>query len=605
MKFSLTKNQKKEFVRIIVSAILFAAAFFVPYEYVKIGIFLAAYAVVGYDVIYHAVRNIFHGHVLDENFLMGIATVGALALGEFPEAVAVMLFYQVGELFEDYAVNRSRKSIADLMDISPDYADVERDGEIFTVSPEEVKIGEMIVVKAGEKIPLDGTVIEGQSELNTSALTGESLPRAVSAGDNVISGCVNLSGLLKIKVVKEFGESTVSKILELVENASSKKSRAENFITKFARYYTPIVVICALILALIPPLFVGDWGSWIERGLIFLVVSCPCALVISVPLSFFGGIGAASRRGILVKGSNYLEMLSKADTVVFDKTGTLTTGSFAVTEFSEEALEPAAYAEFYSNHPIALSIKEAYGKEIDGSRIANEKEIAGLGLSAEIDGEFVIVGNKKLMEKYSITSDDVDWTAVHVAKNEKYLGYIKIADKIKDEAESAVAKLYDSGVQKIVMLTGDTFAVAKSVAEKIGINNFKSDLLPGDKVSALEEILSDKIGSVAFVGDGINDAPVLARSDIGIAMGALGSDAAIEAADVVLMDDSLSKISDAIRISKKTMRIAKQNIVFALAVKAVVLILAVMGFANLWLAVFADVGVAVIAIINAMRALKF
>lgn len=605
MKLSLTKSQKKEFARIIVSAILFAIAFFIPNEYVKIGIFLASYAVVGYDVIIKAVKNIFHGHYLDENFLMSIATVGALALGDFPEAVAVMLFYQIGQLFEDYAVNRSRKSIAELMDISPDYANVERDSEILVVSPEDVKIGETIIVKAGEKIPIDGIILEGDSELNTSALTGESLPRAVSKGDNVISGCVNLSGLLKIKVEKEFGESTVSKILELVENASNKKSRAENFITRFARYYTPIIVISAFVLALIPPIFLGDWASWIERGLIFLVVSCPCALVISVPLSFFGGLGAASKRGILVKGSNYLEMLSKTETIVFDKTGTLTTGSFRVTDYSEEALEPSAYAEYYSMHPIALSIKEAYGKEIDGSRISNEKEIAGFGLSAEIDGAVVLVGNKKLMERYGIEYGEVDGTSVHVARDGKYLGYIVIEDKIKDEAESAIAKLYDAGVKKVVMLTGDTASAAKSVAEKIGISNFRSDLLPGDKVDALEKILAESSGSVAFVGDGINDAPVLARSDIGVAMGALGSDAAIEAADVVLMDDSLSKISDAVLISRKTMRIAKQNIVFALAVKAAVLILAVFGIANLWLAVFADVGVAVIAIINAMRALKY
>ena len=570
-------------------------------------------------MLWRAVRNIAHGQVFDENFLMALATVGAFCTGffgqgEYPEAVFVMLFYQVGELFQNYAVGRSRKSIAELMDIRPDYANVEREGKLVQVDPEEVAVGDVITVKAGERVPLDGVVLEGTSMVNTSALTGESVPREVRPGDDVISGCVNQSGLLRVRVTKVFGESTVAKILDLVENSSSKKARAESFITKFARYYTPVVVIGAAVLALVPPLFVGNWAGWIEKALIFLVVSCPCALVISVPLSFFGGIGGASRQGILVKGGNYLEVLANTEMVVFDKTGTLTKGVFNVTAIHPQEcakgslLEMAALAESYSDHPISRSLKEAYGKEIDESRVGQVEELSGRGVCAQVDGKTVCAGNDKLMD-----SIGVKWrpchhvgTIVHVAVDGQYLGHIVISDEVKDDAKQAVSALKAQGVRKTVMLTGDAKTVGEAVARDLGLDEVHTQLLPGEKVAKVEALLEQKSskGKLAFVGDGINDAPVLSRADIGIAMGALGSDAAIEAADIVLMDDKPSKIALAMQISKRTLRIVRQNIVFALAVKIVVLALTPFGLSNMWEAVFADVGVMVIAILNASRALK-
>lgn len=587
------------------------------------------YGVIGWDVLWRALRNIRHGQVFDENFLMAIATIGAVCIGEYPEGVAVMLFYQVGEWFQNYAVGRSRKSIADLMDIRPDSANLENEtGEWKEVSPEDVPVGAVIVVKAGEKIPLDGVILEGASSLNTAALTGESLPREVSAGSDVISGCVNGGGLLRVRVTKPYGESTVAKILELVENAGSKKARAENFITRFARFYTPAVVAAAVLLAALPPLLFGlEWVVWIQRALTFLVISCPCALVISVPLSFFGGIGGASRQGILIKGSNYLEALSKTETVVFDKTGTLTCGNFQVAglypahDISEsDLLEAAALAESYSDHPISRSLKEAWtarGKTLDNSRLANVEEIPGHGVTAQADGHPIYAGNEKLMARIGIKPDAVftdnrknlpAGTVVHVAIGQRYAGYILIADQVKPDAAAAIAGLKQAGVRKTVMLTGDTKTAALQVAKTLGLkeNEVHAGLLPADKVDRVETLLREKSpkGRLAFVGDGINDAPVLSRADIGIAMGALGSDAAIEAADIVLMDDKPSKITTAIRISRKTLNIVRQNIVFALGVKAVVLILGAFGMANMWAAVFADVGVSVIAILNAMRALN-
>ncbi len=616
----MTRKQKKMLLRIAVSAVLLVAAVLIPYEGPwRFLLFLPAYFVIGWDVLWRAIRNIAHGQVFDENFLMALATVGAFCTGffgegEYPEAVFVMLFYQVGELFQSYAVGKSRKSIASLMDIRPDYANVEREGKLIQVDPEEVAVGDAITVKAGERIPLDGVVLEGQSMVNTSALTGESVPRQVQPGDDVISGCVNQSGLLRVQVTKPFGESTVQKILDLVENSSSKKAKAENFITKFARYYTPIVVFGALALALVPPLFLGDWVGWVQKALIFLVVSCPCALVISVPLSFFGGIGGASRQGILVKGGNYLEVLANTEIVVFDKTGTLTQGVFNVTaihpEKSSESslLEMAALAESYSDHPISRSLKEAYGKEIDASRVGEVEEISGRGVRAQVDGKTVCAGNDKLMEEIGVSWHPCHrvGTTVHVAVEGQYIGHIVISDQVKSDAKEAIAALKAQGVKKTVMLTGDAKAVGESVARDLGLDEAYTQLLPGDKVERVEALLSETSpkGKLAFVGDGINDAPVLSRADIGIAMGALGSDAAIEAADIVLMDDKPSKIAKAMEISKGTLRIVRQNIVFALAVKLLVLALTPFGLSNMWVAVFADVGVMVIAILNASRALQ-
>ena len=616
----MTRKQKKMLVRIAVSAVLLIAAALVPYQGLwRFALFLPAYFVIGWDVLWRAVRNIAHGQVFDENFLMALATVGAFCTGffgqgEYPEAVFVMLFYQVGELFQSYAVGKSRKSIASLMDIRPDYANVERDGKLLQVDPEEVAVGDTITVKAGEKIPLDGLVLEGSSLVNTSALTGESVPRQVRPGDSVISGCVNQNGLLRVQVTKAFGESTVQKILDLVENASSKKAKAENFITKFARYYTPVVVFCALALAVVPPLFVGNWTGWVQKALIFLVVSCPCALVISVPLSFFGGIGGASRQGILVKGGNYLEVLADTELVVFDKTGTLTKGVFQVTAIhpegvsQQELLELAALAESYSDHPISRSLKEAWGKALDTARVGQVEELSGRGVRAQVDGKEVWAGNGKLMEEIGLAyrpSGQVG-TVVHVAAEGRYLGYILIADEVKPDAKEAIAALKAQGVKKTVLLTGDAKDVGEAVAQELGLDEAYTQLLPGDKVERVEALLQETSpkGKLAFVGDGINDAPVLSRADIGIAMGALGSDAAIEAADLVLMDDKPSKIAKAMEISKRTLRIVRQNIVFALAVKLLVLMLTPFGLANLWEAVFADVGVMVLAILNASRALQ-
>ena len=622
----MTRKLKKRLKRIIIGAAFFAAAVLIenfapglPW-YVLLAVFLTAYVIVGGDVVKRAVGNIGKGQVFDENFLMTIATVGAFFVGEYPEAVAVMLFYQVGELFQSYAVNRSRKNITELMDIRPDFANVRRDGVEAQVDPDEVAVGETIVVKPGERIPLDGVITKGNSSLDTMALTGESVPREVLCGEEVISGCINLTGVLEVQVSKPFGESTVSKILDLVENASSKKAEAENFITKFARYYTPIVVLCAAVLAVIPPLFLGGWSTWIYRGLTFLVVSCPCAVVISVPLSFFGGLGGASKAGVLIKGSNYLEALAEAEIVVMDKTGTLTNGTFKVTEVKpasengvevisgEKLLELTAYAESYSNHPISLSIQKAYGKELDKNRLESTEELAGHGVHAVIDGFDIYAGNEKLMrqQKISFTNAAQIGTIVHVAKNDQYLGYILIADEIKEDAAECIRGLKAEGVNRVIMLTGDRKETADYVASQIGLTEVHSELLPGDKVDEVEKIIASKSskGRLVFVGDGINDAPVLARADIGIAMGGLGSDAAIEAADVVIMTDEPSKIAAAMRISRKTLGIVKQNIVFALGVKILVLILAAFGIANMWLAVFADVGVAVIAILNAMRAMQ-
>jgi len=583
-------------------------------------IYLAAFLPVGLNILMKAARNILHGQVFDENFLMSVATIGAFLIGEYPEAVAVMVFYRVGELFENYAVDKSRKSIAELMDIRPDYANVRRGDEILTVSPDEVQIGEHIVVKPGEKIPLDGMVTDGNSMVDTSALTGESVPREVSAGGEVLSGVINLSGVLTIKVTKGFEESTVSRILDLVENSLSKKSRSENFITRFARYYTPAVVCTAVLLAVIPPLVAGGraFGEWIYRALVFLVISCPCALVISVPLGFFGGIGGASRQGILVKGSNYLEALAGTEIVVFDKTGTLTKGVFDVQEIvpsgvsEAELLETAAHAESFSNHPISASLKKAYGKDIDNSRIGYVEEIPGHGVKAEVDGKTILAGNAKLMDKFGVsgrtadTDVELDGTAVHVAADGHYNGYIRIADEPKKDAKAAIKALKDAGIRQTVMLTGDASRVGAAVADRLGIDKVYSELLPADKVNIVEELFLGKSPGrkLVYAGDGINDAPVLARADIGIAMGGLGSDAAIEAADVVIMTDEPSKIADAIKISKRTLRIVKENIIFSLGVKGIVLLLAATGFASMWAGVFADVGVSVIAIMNSMRALR-
>lgn len=613
----MSKKQKKMLLRIIVGLVLFLAAVLLPLKGIaRLAAFLIPYAVVGWDVLWRAVRNISHGQVFDENFLMSLATVGAFCTGEFPEGVAVMLFYQVGEWFQSYAVGRSRQSIASLMDIRPDYANMEREGQLVQVDPDEVTVGDVIVVKAGEKIPLDGIVLEGASSVDTAALTGESLPRNVLPGDDVISGCINQSGLLRVQVTKEFGESTVAKILDLVENSSSKKAKAENFITKFARYYTPAVVAAAVLLAVVPPLVLGGgFGEWIHRALIFLVISCPCALVISVPLSFFGGIGGASRQGILVKGSNYMEVLAKAKIVVFDKTGTLTRGVFNVTAVhpdlcsEAELLEMAALAESYSDHPISRSLREAYGADVEKSRIGQVRELSGRGVKAQVDSKTVCVGNDKLMDEIGVAWHPCHHvgTTVHVAIDGVYAGHIVISDEVKPDAADAIAALKAAGVRKTVMLTGDAQAVGQAVAGQLGLDEVHAQLLPGDKVEQVERLIEEKQDQekLAFVGDGINDAPVLSRADIGIAMGAMGSDAAIEAADIVLMDDKPSKIAKAIRISKRTLRIVRQNIVFALAVKALILLLGAFGFANMWEAVFADVGVAVIAILNAMRALNF
>ena len=613
----MSKKQKRMLRRILASAVLFVICVLLPVSgWPRLLAFLVPYGVIGWDVLWRAVRNIAHGQVFDENFLMALATVGALAIGEYPEAVFVMLFYQVGELFQSYAVDQSRKSITALMDIRPDYANMEGpDGQLEQVDPEDVAVGDTIVIKAGERIPLDGVVLEGSSTVDTAALTGESLPRRVESGDDVISGCVNLSGLLKVRVTKAFEESTVAKILDLVENSASKKAKAENFITKFARYYTPIVVLAAVALAFLPPLLTSiQWVDSIQRALNFLVVSCPCALVISVPLSFFGGIGGASKDGILVKGGNYLEVLARTEIVVFDKTGTLTRGVFNVTAIHPDhcdqgqLLELAALAECWSDHPISRSLKEAYGREMDSARVSSVEEVAGRGVKAVVDGHTICAGNDKLMDDIGVSWHPCHrvGTTVHVASDGVYLGHIVISDEVKPDAKEAVAALKAAGVRKTVMLTGDAQAVGEDVAKQLGLDEVHTQLLPADKVERVEALLKEVSpkGALAFVGDGINDAPVLSRADIGIAMGGLGSDAAIEAADIVLMDDKPSKIAHAIRIARHTLAIVKQNIVFALAVKLLVLVLSAVGLVSMWAAVFADVGVSVIAILNAMRALK-
>ena len=610
---------KKRGVKIIISAILFVLALVIPFsnELINNGLFIISYLVVGFEILKKAVRNIFRGKIFDENFLMAVATIGAFAIGEFPEAVAVMLFYQVGELFQSYAVDKSRKSIASLMDIRPDYANIEKDGKVEKVDPDEVKIGDIIIVKTGEKIPLDGVVVDGTSSLDTMALTGESVPRVVKTEDEVLSGCINKDGLLKIRVTKEFGESTVSKILDLVENASSKKSKSENFITKFAKYYTPTVVIIAVLLAFIPPIILKDFNAfsvWLYRALSFLVVSCPCALVISIPLSFFGGIGGASKMGILIKGSNYLEALANTETVVFDKTGTLTEGIFEVQDIYAEGIEKdellriVAHAENYSNHPIAKSVKKAYNKEIDENIIKNPQELSGKGIWARIDEKDILVGNEKLMleEKIDFKKCDEVGTILYVAIDKKYVGYVLIADKIKQDSPKTIRELKAMNIKKTVMLTGDKKEVGEYVAKKLNMDKVYTELLPDGKVEKVEELLKQKSekGKLVFVGDGINDAPVLTISDIGVAMGGLGSDAAIEAADIVIMTDETSKISKAINLSKKTMRIVRENIIFAIFVKIAVLVLTAFGASTMWEAVFADVGVSVIAIINALRMLN-
>lgn len=612
----MSKKQKKNLVRILCSAVLLAVAWLLPLEGVwRLLVFLVPYAVIGYDVLFSAVRNILHGQIFDENFLMALATVGAFFVADYPEAVAVMLFYQIGELFQSIAVGKSRKSIAALMDIRPDYANVLRNGEAITVSPEEVEIGETILIKPGEKIPLDAVITSGETSVNNAALTGESLPVECRVGDTLISGSVNLNGVVEAKVKSVFSESTVSKILNLVENSASKKARSENFITKFAKYYTPCVVIAAVLLAVLPPLILKQsFAVWIERALTFLVVSCPCALVVSVPLSFFGGIGGASKAGILIKGANYMEALSTVDTVVFDKTGTLTKGIFSVSSLhpqdcsESELLELAALAESYSSHPIAASVVKAYDGTLDKTKISDVQELAGQGIQATVNRKPVYVGSSKLMDAVGIKRKEIDTvgTTVHVAADGKYLGYLVIADEIKADAKTAIERLKSIGVRKTVMLTGDADTVGRAVGETLGIDEMHTQMMPNDKVSVVEALLQEKNPkhTLAFVGDGINDAPVLARADIGIAMGALGSDAAIEAADVVLMDDKPSKLAKAIEISKKTMRIVHQNIVFALLVKAIVLVFSAIGLAGMWLAVFADVGVMVIAVLNAMRSLK-
>ena len=645
----MTKKQKNMLTRILVTAVLYAAL--VAADHMKmipavfegwklLFLYLIPYFVIGWDILYKAVRNIKNGQVFDENFLMAVATIGAFGVNEYSEAVAVMLFYQVGELFQSYAVNRSRQSITDLMDICPEYANIEEDGQLKQVDPDDVEVGDIIVIKPGEKIPLDGKVVFGESMVDTSALTGESVPKTVKEGDDLVSGCVNGNGLLRAEVTKEFDDSTVAKILELVENASSKKAHVENFITRFARYYTPAVVISAVVLAVIPPLFAGQsWAEWVRRACTFLVISCPCALVISVPMSFFSGIGAASKKGVLVKGSNYLEIMSKLHTVVFDKTGTLTKGEFKVariysvdeeadtagngenesgesaengtdlrSEKQRKVLELAALAESYSDHPISRSIRDAWGKKLDQSRVSDAQEISGHGVKVKIDGKMVLAGNGKLMDEKGISYTECDsiGTVVYVAEDGRFLGSIVIADGIKDGVKDAIQRLKRAGVSKTVMLTGDRRNVAEAVAKEIGLDEVHAQLLPGDKVDAVESLMKflPESKKLAFVGDGINDAPVLSRADVGIAMGSMGSDAAIEAADVVLMDDDPGKIADIVRISRKTMGIVMQNIVFALGVKFVVLAMGAFGVANMWEAVFADVGVSVIAILNAMRALK-
>lgn len=635
----MTKKQKKVLIRIIVSAVLLVAMAVtftvldksgmvnlenpsVMWRCIEIVAYLIPYLIIGYDILKKAFLGIIHGEVFDENFLMAIATVGAMVLGEYKEASAVMLFYQVGELFQSYAVGKSRKNITALMDIRPDYANIEKDGKLEQVDPDDVQIGTVIVVQPGEKVPIDGKVVEGSSSLNTSALTGESVPREVHVGDEIISGCVNLNGLIKIETTKEFGESTVSKILDLVENSSMKKSRSENFITRFAKYYTPAVCIAALALAVLPPLvnmIMGNpaaWSKWIIRALTTLVISCPCALVISIPLSFFGGIGGASAKGILVKGSNYLEALSYTKYVVCDKTGTLTKGVFQVTEIhpvsgmtEADLLEKAAFVESYSSHPISKSLKEAYGREIDNNRVTDAREISGHGVSAVVDGHEVAAGNVKLMKKMNIEAavPASVGTEIHVAVDGKYAGYILISDVVKQNAKEAISGLKAAGVEKVVMLTGDARKVADAVGRELGVDEVRSELLPGDKVDEVEKLIAAKgeKEKLAFVGDGINDAPVLSRADIGIAMGALGSDAAIEAADIVLMDDDPAKIATAMKISKKTLRIVHQNIVFALVIKFACLALGAVGFVNMWWAIFADVGVMILAVLNATRALSF
>ncbi|MGX7445778.1 heavy metal translocating P-type ATPase [Dolosigranulum pigrum] len=608
----------KRLWRIIIGAAVLATAVLLNLnnEWLQIALFIISYIIVGGDVVKRAVKNIFKGQVFDENFLMSIATIGAFFIGEYPEGVAVMLFYQVGELFQSYAVGKSRKSIASLMDIRPDYANVKKGDELVKVDPDEVQIGDIIVIKAGEKIPLDGKVIEGSSMIDTSALTGESVPREVEVGSDIPSGCININGVITAEVTKEFGESTVSKILDLVENASSKKSNSEQFITKFARYYTPVVVIIAVFLAIIPPLVIdgATFSDWIYRALAFLVVSCPCALVISIPLSFFGGIGGASKKGVLVKGSNYLEALAETEIVVFDKTGTLTKGVFNVQEIhpegvsKEELLELTAHAESYSNHPISLSLKRAYSKEINNGRISDVEEISGHGVIATVDGKKVMAGNIKLMKMMDIPyfKGELIGTIVHVAVNNKYIGYIVIADEVREDSAQAIKELKAANIKQTVMLTGDNKSIGSKVAKELGLDKVYAELLPADKVEKLEELFSQKSkkGKLAFVGDGINDAPVLARADIGIAMGGLGSDAAIEAADVVIMTDEPSKIATAMKISKKTLKIAHQNIVFAIGIKIIVLILSAFGIATMWAAIFADVGVTIIAVLNAFRALN-
>lgn len=613
----MTKKMKKKLIRIIISFILLILAFILKLDNVIISdiLFIISYLIVGYDIILKALRNITRGKVFDENLLMTIATIGAFFIGEFPEAVAVMLFYQVGELFQSYAVDKSRKSVASLMDIRPDYANLYQNKKTERVDPNKIKVGDIILIKPGEKIPLDGIVVEGNSLLNTLALTGESMPRSVTEGDEVLSGCINNEGILKVKVTKKFGESTVSKILDLVENASSRKSKSENFISKFAKYYTPIVVIIAIFLAFIPPLILDtNFKTWIYRALSFLVVSCPCALVISIPLSFFGGIGASSKIGVLVKGSNYLEALANTEIVVCDKTGTLTEGIFKVQKVNaidyskEDLLKYTSYAENYSNHPIALSIKEAYGKDINEKLVTKTKELKGKGLIAKVDSKEVLVGNEKLMDEYNIDykkSNDIG-TIIYIAIDKKYAGSIIISDKIKDDAYKAVKEFRRNNVKKIVMLTGDREEISKKVSKELKLDNYYAELLPQDKVKKVEALMQEKSidGKLVFIGDGINDAPVLALSDIGVAMGGLGSDAAIEAADIVIMTDEPSKLANAIKISKKTMQIVKENIVFAITVKILVLLLSAIGITTMWAAVFADVGVSVIAIINALRILR-
>ena len=609
---------RKKLIKIIIAFILFLIAmiFKAENEWINISLYVISYIIVGFEIIRKALRNITRGKVFDENFLMTVATIGAFGIGEYPEAVAVMLFYQVGELFQSYAVDKSRKSISSLMDIRPDFANVEKEGKVEKVDPDDVEIGDIIIIKPGEKVPLDGVILEGKSSIDTKALTGESLPKDVTEGEEILSGCINLNGVLRVEVTKEYGQSTVSKILDLVENASSKKSKSENFITKFARYYTPIVVIIALFLALVPPLVIDGaiFSDWIYRALSFLVVSCPCALVISIPLSFFGGIGGASKMGILIKGSNYLEAISKAEIVVFDKTGTLTEGNFEVQKImpvnitEEELLKIVAYAENYSNHPISLSVKNAYSRKINEVDIQSTQELSGMGIVAKIWDRDIIVGNEKLMKEKEIEflkTDDVG-TVLYVAIDNKYVGYILISDKIKDDAKKAIEELKKNNVKETVMLTGDKKSVGEDVAQKLGLDKVYTELLPDGKVKKVEKLLKEKSenGKLVFVGDGINDAPVLALADIGVAMGGLGSDAAIEAADVVIMTDEPSKIVNTIKLSKKTMRIVKENIVFAIFVKVLILMLSAIGLSTMWEAVFADVGVSVIAIINALRVLR-